>query len=367
MGQMGLRIGRHLVIRFSAVVLVLLAQIARAAGTSTPPACWSADGSMIVTAARLSDENGIYVLDVEGRKREFIPFPHEVLALEPASVEGSVYVLARHSDGRCYLWSASTMGVAARISIRSVYVGDSPSATHFDCSPDGRYVVFASGSGSDIDLWRIDTVSGEEKRLTSAKGKDCSPSWSPNGKWIAFSSERGGTGGIWVMSPDGSSVRRIADGPDRELHPTWSPGSDSIAYLVKGKREGIYIAPISGGKREQIAVGGKDYCAPVWSSTGKWIAFVYGKNPANLFCTPVDKANGWGPYYQTTFDRAKNLRTDLRAPSWSPTSDRLVFTTFEEGRMSVRVATMTAGHGAVCRDVYMSPGARVGKSGASGR
>ena len=335
------------------VLLILLTAAVSAAAVITPPTAWSPDGRQIVVAAKLVDGYGLYILDSEGRKHDFIPFSREILAIKWANMEEAMCLLARHSDGRCYLWLANPTGIIERLSNRPVYTAGSPSANYFACSPDGRHVVFASGSGSGVDLWRADTEGGPEKQLTSGKGMDFSPSWSPNGKLIAFSSERGGTPGIWVMNSDGGAARKVADGPDKEMHPAWSPSGDSIAYLAKGKSEGIYAVPISGGKGRPIAIGGRDYASPVWSSTGKWISFVYGRSPANIFCTPVEKTPGWGPYYQTPFDRMKDISTDLRAPVWSPACDQLVFTTFERGRMSVRLANMSAKYGASCRDLYV--------------
>lgn len=356
-----------MVSRIAVILFVALMHVSQAAGVGTPPTGWSANGSKIVVAAKLADGQGIYILDPDGRKQEYIPFTHQILAIKWRGDDDAMCLLARQSDGRCYLWLANPTGIIDRLSNRPVYVGDMPSADLFDFSPDGRYVVFPSGSGSEIDLWRADTEGGPEKQLTNAKGRDVSPAWSPNGKLIAFCSGRGGTPGIWVMSPDGGSVRRVADGPDSEQHPSWSPKSDSLAYLVKGKTEGIYVSSLSGGKSKPIAIGGKGYTAPVWSSTGKWIAFVYGKDPANIFCTPVDKAKGWGPYYQTTFDRSKDTLADLRAPVWSPVCDQLVFTTFEEGKMTVRLANMSSSYGAVCRDVYSLSGSHgAGKSVSTG-
>ncbi len=350
--------------KFAIILFVLSASISQVIGADTPPTEWLADGSKIVVAAKLAEGQGLYILDPEGRRDGYIPFAHEILAVKWPHKDEAMCLLARQSDGRCYLWLANPTGIIARLSNRSVYIGDTPSADLFDCSPDGRYIVFPSGSGANVDLWRADTEGRTEKQLTNAKGRDLSPAWSPNGRLIAFESERGGTRGIWVMSPDGGSVRRVADGPDAERCPTWSPASDSLAYLVKGKSEGIYVSPVSGGKSKPIAIGGKGYAAPVWSSTGKWIAFIYGKSPANIYCTPIEKAKGWGPYYQTTFDRSKDTRTHLRAPNWSPACDQLVFTTFEDGKMSIRLANMSTSYGAVYREVYTATGA--GPAGKSG-
>ncbi len=344
-------------IRLTAILLILVAGASQAAGPRIPPTGWSPDGSRIVVAARLTDGLGVYILDTEGRKHDFIAFAHEIVALKWRDSDAPMCLLARHSDGKCYIWLANPTGIIERVSSRPVYMGDVPGANHFDCSPDGRYVVFASGSGKDVDLWRVDTETAQERQLTKSGGRDSGPAWSPDGKWIAFASERGGTAGIWVVASGGGLARKIFDGPDSEQHPSWSPKSDSLVYLAKGKSEGIYISPLSGGKRKPVAIGGRGYAAPVWSSTGKWIAFVYGKDPSNLFCTPTDKAKGWGPYYQATFDRTKETRTDLRAPVWSPTSDQLTFATVEFGKMTVRLTNMSPKYGTMrSSDVFTIQG-----------
>ena len=341
------------------VVFFAAGTAAWGAPLEVPPTAWSGSGHKIVAAAEFDDGYGLYVFDIEGRGGGFIPFQHRILAMKWASKDGPLCLLARHANGRHYLWLANPSGIIKRLSERPVYVYDTPSANLFDWSPDCRHVVFASDTGGNVDLWRVEIEYGWEKRLTHAKSKDFSPAWSPNGKWITFCSERGGTRGIWILPADAGPARKVTDGPEDEEHPAWSPGSDRICFLAKGRREGIYTVAVLGGGRKPIAIGGRNYAAPVWSSTGKWISFVYGNNAANIFCTPVKKAKGWGPYFQTTFDQGQQVSTGLRVPAWSPARDQLVYATLDEGRLSIRVASLSEDHGAAWRNVYTAPRERL--------
>ncbi len=345
----------------AATILLFLTSATWSAPVEVPPAAWSGDGHEVGVAASLHRGYGIHIFNTEGRACGFIAFKHPILAMKWPSSEGPLCLLARYTDGQHYLWLANPSGVIKQLCKRPVYVPSTPSGNLFDWSPDRRYVVFASDTGANVDLWHVQIEHGWEKRLTDSESKDFSPAWSPDGQRIAFCSERGGTRGIWIIPAGGGSARKVVDGPDDEEHPAWSPESNEISFLAKGKNEGIYTAAISGARRKPISVGGRDYAAPIWSSTGKWISFAYGKNPGNLFCTPVKKAKGWGPYYQTTFDRAKGVAAQLRVPAWSPVRDQLVYATLEGGALSVRVANLSEVHGPVWRNVYTDSRARPGQ------
>lgn len=77
-------------------------------------------------------------------------------------------------------------------------------------SPDGKWLLFVSTSGSDtkvkdnLDIYYMRSDgSGGATQITFHEGNDCSPVWSPDGKLIYFLSQRGtkhGEYNIWVVN-----------------------------------------------------------------------------------------------------------------------------------------------------------------------
>jgi hypothetical protein len=92
-----------------------------------------------------------------------------------------------------------------------------------DWSPDGRYLMFATGRWTppddrDYDLALLDRVTGEVRQLTSGPEADRVPHWSPDGTRIAFvrGPTNGGSGLCWV-TPDGNRLWCAAPGVGNQM------------------------------------------------------------------------------------------------------------------------------------------------------
>jgi Tol biopolymer transport system component len=101
-------------------------------------------------------------------------------------------------------------------------------------SPDGQWVVFGGGPGSQLDLWKMPASGGGEViQLTSGPAMDVFPAWSPDGTQIAFSSNREGSINLWTVPAAGGEPTRIRGGPrNSDSVLSWSPTSigRSISY-----------------------------------------------------------------------------------------------------------------------------------------
>jgi Tol biopolymer transport system component len=104
-------------------------------------------------------------------------------------------------------------------------------------SPDGARIAFSSdmdGEG-DFDVYSIRTDGADLRRLTRSPWNDAHNRWSPDGQWIVFATGRGGFkdeaalhignpqsyGEIAVMRADGSDVRVLTDDQFEDGTPTW--------------------------------------------------------------------------------------------------------------------------------------------------
>jgi TolB protein len=156
-------------------------------------------------------------------------------------------------------------------------------------SPDGKFLVYTGGRGGEFDIYRIASDgSGQEIKLTEAKGLDDGPEYTPDGSAIYFNSTRSGLMQIWRMKPDGSEQVQVTNDQLNNWFPHISPDGRFIVFISYGQDvepaqhpyyKHVYLRrmPIEGGPAKVIAYvyGGQGTInVPSWSPDGRMIAFV---------------------------------------------------------------------------------------------
>lgn len=129
-------------------------------------------------------------------------------------------------------------------------------------SPDGTRIVFTSGRTGNGDLYLLDLITGDLKRLTRSEYTDFFPRWSPDGKNIVFT-----TGG--KQAHDIHVIRNVGKDNEREevlikwffddVLPKYSPDGEKISFYTtyneehdpfNTKRWGLMIIPSYGSAPE---------------------------------------------------------------------------------------------------------------------
>jgi hypothetical protein len=99
-------------------------------------------------------------------------------------------------------------------------------------SPDGTKVLFTSDRASnDLDIFVMNIDGTNVTQLTFDADRESSPDWSPDGSQIVFRKRTNGNSDIWVMNADGSDQRFLVGGPAGEYDPDWSPDGSTIAFI----------------------------------------------------------------------------------------------------------------------------------------
>jgi len=140
-------------------------------------------------------------------------------------------------------------------------------------SPDGTRLLFGieldgPNEVDSIELFTLDTRTGELLRLTNNSSGDLFPVWSPDGIQVAFVSERNGGRKPFMMNADGSNQRQLSEHGTQDI--IWSPDGSLIAFA---SGDGLYTIKPDGSSETLLVDGVVD--EPSWSPDGKWIAY-YG-------------------------------------------------------------------------------------------
>jgi len=141
-------------------------------------------------------------------------------------------------------------------------------------SPDGKRVIFASNRSGNLDLWTLETASGNLQQITDDAAQDWDPAWSPDGRQVLWSSDRvTGHMEIWIANADGSSPRQVTqDGVDAE-NPTMSQGGEWIVYFsANPELTGVWKIHPDGTEATQLVSG--TYLQPEVSPDGRYAAYV---------------------------------------------------------------------------------------------
>lgn len=230
--------------------------------------------------------------------------------------------------------------VAINLAGRQTYLTQDPGV---DVSPavarDGR-IVFVSTRGGlgGADLYVTDSDGRNVRRLTNgavdhsgvASGEDLEfsqASWSPRGERIAFDGKYGigdpncpqhcVNWDVLVIGSDGTGLKRIALGARA---PAWSPDGRRLAYESSidsyFEARSVTITRLDGSGSVQVnAINGESNVGPVWSPSGRDVAFQ---------ARPTEASRSW-IYIVRADGRRKRRLAAGHNPTWSPDGRRLAF------------------------------------------
>jgi TolB protein len=179
---------------------------------------------------------------------------------------------------------------------------------HYDAeatvSPDGRYIVFTSKRGGDLDLWRHDIESGDLVQLTDNPGYDGGAFFSPNSEQIVWRASRPRGGDldryranlemgivepgeldIYVMDADGSNQRRVTNIPGANWAPFFHPSGERILFSSNhhdleqgGRLFDIFMVDLDGENLTRITHSGAFDSFPMFSFDGSRLVFSSNRN-----------------------------------------------------------------------------------------
>lgn len=199
-------------------------------------------------------------------------------------------------------------------------------------SPDGHWLAFARRGrtpkgGLVYDLWLVSANGRIQRQLTQGR-RAFSPTFAPDGRRLAFVAVVQGETQVQVFDLETGAVQQIKAfaKPIQVGTLRWSPDGQMLAFdrFVEGKRRDLALWVLDADRLIVLTDGRYDDRAPVWSPSGERLAFTSLRDGVpNVFV--LDRASG-----KTV--RVTRLVTGARVLDWLPASPD-----FPEGRLAVAV------------------------------
>jgi len=261
-----------------------------AVGLLNPGVSWHPSGKWLAIADRNSslDAPAICLLSIEtGEKRRLTSPP-------PETVGDGEFAIS--PDGNRIVFSRTYAGNVQELYVLELAADLMPKAppkrlTWFNrysgtpaWMPDGRSILFASGSSHNLTLWRMDVPpleggSGKAEQVSFGQEGAIEPAVSPQGRiayrQFMFDSDiwrlelRRGKNGAEAVGPP----KRLISSTRLDHTPRYSPDGKHIAFASdRSGTDEIWVSDNDGSNAVQLTSFGGPYTAdPVWSADGKWI------------------------------------------------------------------------------------------------
>ena len=192
-------------------------------------------------------------------------------------------------------------------------------------SPDARAIAYTSYRRGYPDIFVALLYQGIQEEPTKGVGQNYLPVWSPDGTRMAFMSNRDGNPEIYVMNRDGSGVRRLTNNPAIDVTPTWSPTGTQIAFTSdRAGTPQIYVMGIDGLNLRRITTNESWADRPTWAPAPYNEIAYAGRTGPGYDIKVYDLASG--QVRQITFGEGSN-----ESPAYSPTGRHLAFVSTRSG------------------------------------
>jgi Tol biopolymer transport system component len=254
-------------------------------------AAYSADGSQLAYCADGSGQFEIWTMQADGTKQTQVTHLKGRALFPDFSPNGKkiAFAGAIGADPHTEVYVVDAATGENLVALTSCNGKADGCANDYPAwSPDGKHIVYVHGDDFTADekpvneqVWLMDADGGNKHALTTGSDpKDQVPSWSPDGTFIVYASGVGDNEGIWVMAADGSAPVQLTGCPPAaappcaagsDIGPVWSPDGTRIAFLrgftaVGSNDRPVYVMNADGTDQRRLIEGKHLAAVPAWQA-----------------------------------------------------------------------------------------------------
>ena len=136
--------------------------------------------------------------------------------------------------------------------------------------------IFYTGyKGGGPEIWSIDTMSGQRRKVWGFKGLTTGAVVSPDGRRVAIILSVQGNPDLYVIDIASKQYRRLTNTPTAsEGQPSWSPDGRQIVYVSNERRTPqLFVIDLATGKKRCLTTKGSQNVDPDWGPDGR-IAYI---------------------------------------------------------------------------------------------
>jgi len=198
-------------------------------------------------------------------------------------------------------------------------------------SPDGRWLAFHGGKGTNVQIYVVRPDGSGLRRLTDGSGDNVTPSFSPDGSRLAFNRVYGK---MYTIGVEGTGLNEIGV---LATHPRWSPVENEIVYTDWNGHAPCDLFVYDLGRQTSRRITSSDgpaYNYAAWSADGRRLSVAVGRrNRGGRLCYDIYVMNpdGSGQVNVTRNLDPENERNEYY-PSWTSDGRHIVFLRDATGR-----------------------------------
>ncbi len=219
----------------------------------------------------------------------------------------------------------------------------------------GSQVYFSERSGR---LYRMALDKGLPKAITPSYGSTASPAVSPDGRWVIYCFSDGRNDVLALVDAEGRDWPvKLVQGADFYMSPAWHLSGQKIAWLewnqpdMPWQSTRLNLGTLQGTPphlcQSSVIAGepGQVYTQPEFSPDGRWLSYIATKGEWEVLIL-FDLATG--EQHELLGGEGLILSTPawiygLRFYGWSPTSQRIFYTRFEQGKATLWAVELAIG------------------------
>lgn len=210
---------------------------------------WSPDGTRIAFSSYRGTSWGLFVLEpacaasqsCDTRMRMLDDRPRERPTIPLWSPDGRLAAALREDNNLNGIY-VSEGGQMRQLTGSHLY------DSFLSWSPDGSSIAFTSLLDGNLEVYSVDTRSGELVNLSQGDTYDGKAQWSPDGQTLAFASARAGAPLIYLLDPADGTLRPLVD-EDPASYPAWSPDGRWLV-MEKGQRRQMELVLVDTASAE---------------------------------------------------------------------------------------------------------------------